>query len=60
MDALTLTLVAIVVLASAFTFRWIEEPARKYFNRVAAATESRLADRRSRRLAAAGGSAVAE
>ena len=35
MDGLNLALIAAVIAASALTFRWIEEPARLYFNRAA-------------------------
>jgi len=60
MDALTLALIGIVVLASAFSFRWVEEPARKYFNRLAAAGQARFADSQTRRPMAAGTSRVVE
>ncbi len=43
MDALNLALVGAVVFASAFSFHWIEEPARKAFNRLAATAQARLA-----------------
>lgn len=60
MDALTLALIGIVVLGSAFSFRWVEEPARKYFNRLAAAAEARFAHSQPRWPMAAGKSRVVE
>jgi peptidoglycan/LPS O-acetylase OafA/YrhL len=60
MDALTLALIGLVVLASAFSFRWVEEPARKYFNRLAARVETRLAHAKPRWSTAAGKSRVVE
>ncbi|HEY1940632.1 MAG TPA: acyltransferase [Roseiarcus sp.] len=42
-DALNLALIGAVVFASAFSFHWIEEPARKAFNRLADAAPSHLA-----------------
>lgn len=49
MDAVNLALIGAVVVASALTFRWVEEPARKAFNRFAERAESRLARRRPSR-----------
>jgi hypothetical protein len=40
MDALNLVLIALVIAVSWRTFRWIEEPARRYFNRVASRFEA--------------------
>ncbi len=59
-DALTLALIGLVVLASALSFRWIEEPARKYFNRLAARAEARLAHSKPRWRSAAGTSRAVE
>lgn len=52
MDGLNLALIVIIVVVSAFSFRWIEEPTRKAFNRLADAAQARLARATSlRRLA---------
>jgi peptidoglycan/LPS O-acetylase OafA/YrhL len=40
MDGLNLVLIALVIAVSWRTFRWIEEPARRYFNRVASRFEA--------------------
>ncbi|WP_374544651.1 acyltransferase family protein [Rhodoblastus sp.] len=45
--------VALVLLASSLTFRFVEKPARSYFNALAARMESRRGDIRARRLATA-------
>ena len=40
MDVLNLALIAVVIAASAITFRFIEEPARRAVNRAAARLEA--------------------